>query len=302
MIRWVTIVFLLLSATACSQLPPRGGSPDGVVVLDIGHSLVDQGARAPGVVQGKRLTECSFWYQYAYYVKRVVQKAGYRCVVINRGNAPETEPLLSYARRAKVLHMRRPDVPGERYPSRYHPDRVASGMVSADYAIWKRAACIVFLHHNSSSSRWARRPSRSMILCNKFNGKTLADTLGRTLDAEILDHGMPNGGLTCRSVVRSVDAERSAGWMNACDDSGIPAAVIEAAFLNNRSHVEFLSQEKNARRYAEAIGHGIVRYMRQHGHDARHYRADENAPDEGSFGYARESRRLTVPGAKRLLP
>ena len=295
------LILLITALTACSQVP-RGGAASGAVVLDIGHFIGGDGARTPGAVRGKRLTECTWWYQYAYDVKRVVEKAGYPCVIINRGNAPTSEPTASHARRAQVVHMRKPDINGQRYPSRYFPDRVASGMVSADYAIWRGASCAVFLHHNSSSGRWSSGASPSIIICNKYNGRTLADSLCRAINSEVLNHGMPNGGRECRTLVRCIDADRSAGWMNACDDAGIPAAVIEAAFLNNRAHAEYLAQDANARHYAEAVGHGIVQFLRQHGNDPRHRRQDPNVPDQGSFGYARESRRLNVPGARRLLP
>ena len=290
---------VVLFVSACSQLSPRGG---GGVVLDIGHFIGAEGARTPGAVNGKIISECSFWYQYAGVVKNVVESAGYKCIITNRGNAPTQEPLATYARQGRVVHLRRPDVAGRRYPSHYHPDRVASGIVSADYAIYRRASCIVFLHHNSAGRGWRNGGSPSIIICNKYNGMPLAQALCRALNSEILDHGMPNGGRQCRPVVRSVDAARSAGWLNACDDSGIPAAVVEAAYLNNRAHAAFLAQDANARLYAQAIGHGIVNYLRQHARTPRHYRANENAPDEGSFGYARESRSLDVPGAKRLLP
>lgn len=298
MVRYFLCIFALL-LSSCSQISYGGGG--NVVVLDIGHFLGAEGARTPGPINGKVIRECSFWYQYAGEVKKVVEKAGYKCTITNRGNAPTQDPLASFARKARVVHLRRPDVSGQRYPSRYHPDRVASGIVSADYAIYRKAACAVFLHHNSSSNRWKKGGSPSIILCNKYNGRLLADSLCLALNTEILNHGMPNDGRLCRPEVRSVDADRAAGWLNACDDSGIPAAVIEAAFLNNKDHAAYLAQDANARHYAQAIGRGIVRFLQRRGQVTPHYRADENAPDEGSFGYARESRSLDVPGAKRLL-
>lgn len=288
----------------CSQPGfPSPSSVSGVdVVLDIGHYFGGEGAMSPSAVNGTRLAENAFWYKYSYYTKRVIERAGYTCVVTNRGSKPTTQPLSGYAQRAGVVHLRHPDAGGRRSPSHYHPDRVGSGVVSADYAIYRRAACAVFLHHNSSSSRWTNGASDSLIICNRFNGKHLAQSLCERLERDILNHGMPNGGRGCRIVPRYKDADRSAAWMNACDDSGIPAAVIEAAYLNNRDHAAFLADETNARRYAEAIGRGITDYLRRYGRETRHRRADENAPDEGSFGYAPESRRLQVPGAKRFLP
>ncbi len=293
----VALVLVVLGLNSCSSVP--AGSRNGVVVLDIGHFIGGEGAATPGAVGGKIIRECAFWYEYAYYVKREIERAGYKCVVCNRGNAPTSEPLLSFARRAGVVHLRRPDRNAARYPSRYHADRVASGMVSADYAIYRRASAMVFLHHNSSGA-WTSSPMPSLILSNRYNGRPLASSIAATLNREVLNHGMENGGRECTVQVRYVDADRAAGWLNACDDSGIPAAVIEAAFLNNRNHAAYLANHANARRYAESIGRGVVAYLRS-GRRVGRTRADENRADEGSFGYAAESRRLRVPGAKLLV-
>lgn len=297
--RWI-VCALMLVLTCCAETP-RGGGADGVVVLDIGHFVESPGAQMPSALNGERINECAFWYRYAAEVKKAVTEAGYPCVIINRGNAPTTEPLATYARRARVLHLRHPDVKAARYPSHYFPDRVASGIVCADYAVWCKASCVVFLHHNSTVNRWVTTPMPSVVLCNKYNGHVLAQTLCDVLNAEVINHGMDNGGRQCTVLERSVDADRAAGWMNVCDDAGIPAAVIEAAFLNNRAHATYLLNDANARKYAQTVGQGIVRYLREHGHDKRHYRENPDEPDQGSFGYAEESRRLKVPGAKCLL-
>ena len=282
-------VLAALALAGCTGVPSGGGS--GVVVLDIGHCVESPGAATPG----RNLEECRFWYKYSYDVKREIERAGYRCTVCNRGNGTGLDAeLAAYSRRAGVVHLRRPGRGAERYPSRYHPDRVGSGVVSADYAIYRHAAAAVFLHHNSSGG-WTSGASPSIIICNRYNGRPLANAIAAALNEDILNRGMPNGGRACTVQTRYVDADRSASWMNACDDSGIPAAVVEAAFLNNRGHAAFLADDANARRYARAIGRGIVNYLR---HPApRHVRENENLADEGSFGYAAESRRITVPGA-----
>lgn len=302
--RALACLFLCVAAllvTSCSQMSSAVGSASGPVVLDIGHFFGAPGACTPGAVSnGQRISECPFWYEYVYYTRQVIERAGYKCIVTNRGNAPREEPYISFARRARVVHLRKPDRNGQRYPSYYHKDRVASGIVSADYAIHRKAACAVFLHHNSGSHSWTSGASPSLIIHNRYNGRPLAQALARTLNDRILDNGMPNGGRKCSIQPRYVDADRAAGWMNACDDSGIPAAVIEVAFLNNRNHAEFLAKPANARRYAEAIGHGIVSYLRSSGSQRRHVRSNPNVGDEGSFGYAAESRRIKVPGAKLL--
>ncbi len=271
-------------------------------MLDIGHATQAAGARAPSAVNGTRLEEVQFWYEYSYYTKRVIERAGYKCAVSNRGNMPSDAEMRRYAKRSGVVHLKKPGAGLGRYPSRYHPDRVSGGMVSADYAIWSKASCAVFLHLNSSSSRWVSGGSQGLLVYNKYNGRQLAECLKTRMEEDILDepNGMPNGGRGISLQQRSVDAGRGAGWMNACDDSGIPAAIIEVAFVNNRNHANYLTKHKNAVAYAESVGQGIVDYMRRYGSAPRHIRKDENRGDEGSFGYAAESRRLRVKGAKLL--
>lgn len=242
-----------------------------VVTLDIGHYVpkgagTGTGARTPGAVNGRTIEEARFWYEYSPYVKRVIERAGYRCVITNRGYAPTTEPLASHARRAGVIHLNRPDVRDRRgavirYASRYHPDRVSAGMVSADYAVWKKAACAVFLHHNSSSDRW-RRTCNGVVYYNRRSGAKLAAAVAGTLNQSILNHGMPNNGKNCTTAIRWIPGTAGAGWMNTCDDSGIPAILIETAFLNNPDHARYLAEPSQAVRYAEAIGEGVVSWLR----------------------------------------
>ncbi len=292
-------LFCLLVQVGCQGFSGEPGEP-GAVILDIGHGIGADGAVSPGEVNGKRLTEATFWYQYAPYVKRVIENAGYRCTICNRGYMPRVEPYRTYARRGRVLHHKRPDI-GKRRASLYFPDRAASGIISADYAVWRRASCMVFLHHNSNSRRWVYGGSPSVVLCNRYNGRPLAEAIARRMDREILNHGMKNGGIGCKIEPRYKDASRGGGWLNVCDDAGIPAAILEVAYLNNRNHAAYLSKDANARRYAEAVGRGIVDYLRRSGHYRRHVRRDTNKADAGSYGMAPESRRQRVRGAKRLV-
>ncbi len=293
---WVCLLVLL---PACQQ-QRFPGPPVPAVVLDIGHFVESPGARTPGRINGRYITECEFWYEYSYYTKRVIEAAGYRCVICNRGNKPEKEPCRSYAERAGVLHLCHPDEHGRRYPSRYFPDRVACGIISADFAVYRKAPAVVFLHHNSTSRYWRRNATKSIILANRHNGLPLAQSIADSLNSRVLNQGMPNRGTRCTVQTRYTDASRGGGWLNVCDDAGIPAAVVEAAFLNNRQHARYLADPANARRYAEAVGHGVVNYLRRRS-GVLHRRRNLNEPDEGSFGYARESRCIEVPGAKCLL-
>ncbi len=293
----------LLLLPSCSFFDPFSQTckEPGTVVLDIGHCAGAEGALMPSAINGKRFSEAAFWYRYAPYVKRVIEQAGYRCTICNRGYMPDDDTLRAYARQGRVIHLRRPDLDGARRASRYHRDRVASGIISADYAVWRQAACMVFLHHNSTSRRWSRGNAGSIVLHNRYNGRPLAEAIAGRMEKEVLNRGMGMGG-RCEVSARYVDASRGAGWLNACDDSGIPAAILEVAYLNNRQHATYLTADANARHYAETVGRGVVDYLRHRGNSPRHVRADENQPDEGSFGYARESRLVAVPGAKRPLP
>lgn len=259
---------VMCSVVACSSVLPGGSR--GTVTLDIGHYVPQgatkgTGARTPAAVNGKVLEEASFWYEYAVYTKRVIEKAGYSCIITNRGYAPTTEPLASYARRSGVIQLQHPDERDKRgnvvrYASRYHPSRISAGMVSADYAVWKKADCAVFLHHNSSASGW-RRTCNGVVYHNWRNGGALAKTVAQTLNERILNHGMSNGGKNCTTGIRRIDGTAGAGWMNTCDDSDIPAILIETAFLNNPDHARYLSDKNNAIRYAEAIGEGVVKWL-----------------------------------------
>lgn len=257
------------------------GTARPLVVLDIGHRFGDEGAASPQAVEGKRLKETSFWYEYSYYTKRVIEAAGYRCIVCNRGDEPTDPRMQAFAKRAGVVHLHQKQKSG-RYASTVHPDRFSAGQISADFAIRQGAACAVFLHHNGLAG-WSTRGENSSVLYNQYNGRQLADSLCAALNAEVLNHGMDNKGKPCTPSVRRKAAAPSAGWMNACDDSGIPAAVIEAAYLSNANHVAYLVNDANARKYAECIGRGIVGFLKSP-RPAPHLRANDNVPDEGSFG------------------
>lgn len=291
------LALLALLPVACQQFP---GPATPAVVLDIGHTAEHPGARTPGKVQGKRLNEFDFWYEYSYYTKKVIEEAGYPCVVCTRGDQPDGERYEAWAERADVQHLGKREKPGRRYPSRYYPDRVAGGIISADYAVYRQAPAAVFLHHNSSGNGWRRYRQNSIILANRHNGTPLGQAIADSLNSRCLNHGMPNKGRNCTVEVRYKDASRGGGWLNVCDDAGVPAAITEAAFLNNRLHARYLANPENARRYAEAVGHGVVHYLRTQSGTV-HRRRNTNEPDEGSFGYALESRRLDVPGARHLL-
>ncbi len=229
-----------------------------LVILDIGHSVQSPGAVSP---DGK-LNECTFWYKYAGEVKREIEGAGYRCIVCNRSSAPKREPLATYARQIGVVQLNKPDT-GVRYPSKYFPDRIGAGMISADFGVEQKPACMVFLHLNSTSG-WLKAPVSGVIIHNRVHGKALGEALQRAFSQELFDRpgGVPNGGKGCRTIIRYRKEETASGWLNALDDAGIPAAVIEALYVNNRTHVAYLLTDAGGKKAAQTVAHGIINWLK----------------------------------------
>lgn len=295
-----TMVSLLVLASAAGAAEPAFPGPSTeAVVLDIGHSRLDCGAISPVLADGTRLTEFDFWYEYCYYTRKVIEEAGYPCVVCNRGMMPEGGKYKAWQERAGVQHLGKPTDTLRRAASIYSPDRVTPGINSADYAVYRKAPAMVFLHHNSMGMKWTTAAMPALILASRHNGIPLAESVAEVLNTTVLNHGMDNGGRECGVETRHVDGSRGAGWLNVCDDAGIPAIILEVAFMNNRHHIKFLTTPETARKFAEAVGHGVVQYLNNR-RGTPHRRPDFNLPDEGSFGYTAESRRYKkeVPGAR----
>ncbi len=248
-ILWILVSgMLLLSSTAdASEL----------VILDIGHSMQSRGATSP---DGK-LSECAFWYKNAGEVKRAIEVAGYRCIICNRSSAPTHEPYASYAKKVGVVQLNKPDT-GVRYPSKYFPSRIGAGMVSADFGIEQKPACMVFLHLNSTEG-WLKSPVAGLIIHSRVHGKTLGESLQRAFNEELLDRpgGVSNGGKGCRTIIRYRKEETASGWLNALDDAGIPSAVIEALYVNNRVHAAYLLTDAGGKKVAQTVAHGIINWL-----------------------------------------
>lgn len=229
-----------------------------LVALDIGHSTNDSGAVSP---DGK-LSECAFWYRHVGEIKQEIESAGYRCIVCNRGNAPTQEPLATYAKKAGVVHLNKPDKGGVRYPSTHYPDRIGAGMISADYGIDQKPACMVFLHLNSTGSTWQKSAPAGLIIHSREHGKTLGEALCKAFNDELFGAptGIP-GGKPCRTLIRYRKEETAAGWLNALDDAGIPSAVIEALYVNNRAHAAYLLTPAGGKKVAHTVAHGIIHWL-----------------------------------------
>lgn len=207
------------------------------------------------------LSECAFWYKHAGEVKRLIEAAGYRCIVCNRSAAPTREPYASYAKKTGVVQLNKPDT-GVRYSSKYFPSRIGAGMVSADFAIFQKATCVVFLHLNSTEG-WLKSPVAGFIIHSRVHGKALGESLRRAFSEELLDRpgGVSNGGKGCRTIIRYRKEETASGWLNALDDAGIPSAVTEALYVNNRAHAAFLLTDDGGKKVARTVAHGIINWL-----------------------------------------
>lgn len=261
------LLFLLMPLLCtCMQQQMRAQVRDSrIVVLDIGHwykpGLGGQGARTPDARYGA-IEECEFWYRYAIYTKRVIEQAGYEVRICNRADMPADAALAKAAREAGVHHVKTPE-PGAIYRSTQHPHRIAVGMLSVNWALDQKPACVVFLHHNSRTDDW-QVYTKGAMYCNSV-GTSLAEALAAEMNASIFDHGMPNHGESCGIIIRDNGRRGGGDWLNACNESYVPAVITESAFLSNPEHAAFLGKHANAVRYAEAIGRGIVNHLNTRG-------------------------------------
>ena len=258
------LAFFTLLISGCYQMQmKRQARESNIVVLDIGHyyhpERGGQGARTPDKRYGN-IEECEFWYRYVGHTARIIREAGYECSICCRGSMPTDKKLAEIATREKVHHVNTPE-PTAIYRSKHHPHRMAVGMLSTNYALDQNPAAVVYLHHNSMTAKWMVY-NKGAIYCNEEGtglGLALADVITNTIYDE---GGMPNNGVSCGVIIRN-DGRRGGGdWLNACNESFVPAAITEATFLSNPEHAKFLGKEKNAIRYAETIGHGIVNFLK----------------------------------------
>lgn len=231
------------------------GAEPGPVVLDIGHQSTATGAKSPD----GRVNEYDFWCRYAGEVKAEIEAAGYSCVVLNRGAAPADKTQAEACRAAGVEQLNKPDIGARRYPSTHYPQHIGCGMVSADRAIDLQARCVVFLHLNSTGSRWVRKAPPGLIICNRLLGNELAEAVCTTMK-----QGVPEFSQGIRVQPRFIGSQASAGWMNALDAAGIPAVVFEALYVNHRPHVDYICNDAQARRLARTIAAGVVAWLKQH--------------------------------------
>ena len=256
-------IICLLAPQCAQQQMQRQVLESNTVVLDIGHYYAPgrggQGARTPDTSCGGMLEECEFWYKYVGEVKDVLEQAGYCCVITNRGDLPTDPALAAAARQVGVAHVKSPQ-PTAVYLSRHHPKRMAVGILSADYALDCKPAAVIFLHLNSDSETW-KISNKGAFYCNRV-GVPMATTMAEHVNRTLFGHGLPNRGMPCGVVIRTDGHKGGGDWLNTCNDSWVPALITEIAFVSNPEHARFLNHPINAKRFARAIGEGVVLYLR----------------------------------------
>ncbi len=251
----------LILMTGCAQQQMMAAVRDSrTVVLDIGHYDTNRGATSPDARHGGTIDEFSFWYNYASEIKKTIEEAGYDCIVTNRADYPADKELAKHGKSYGVVQINSPD-PKAIYRSTQHPKRCAVGMLPVNYALDREPACVVFLHHNSASNKWTKTHSAA-IYCNQI-GVTMAQSVALELNRNILNSEIPNGGRNCGIIVRNDGRLGGGDWLNACQESYVPAVITEALFLSNPEHVAALNQDKKAKKLARTIGQSIVNYLNQ---------------------------------------
>ncbi len=249
--RYLFCFLLCLLFAACGFSPAEDSGP---VVLDIGHQSTAGGAASPdGAVN-----EYEFWCTYAGEVKAAIEAAGYSCVVLNRSVAPTKKNLKAACQAAGVVQLNKPDKGAKRYPSTHYPEHIGCGMISADCAIDLKARCMVFLHLNSTGSKWVSKAPTGLIICNRKLGQELAASM-----CDVMRREHPTQMRSIKVLPRYIGSQPSAGWMNALDEAGIPAIVFEALYVNHRPHVDYIRNDANARKLARSIGVGVVEWLQK---------------------------------------
>ncbi len=256
-------VMIMMASIGCRAMRLRAQARDSqIVVLDIGHLADKSGRQAGAQTPDKRygyLNESLFWYQYVGYTKERIEAAGYTCIVVNRGAAPEEVKLARAGKAAGVIQLNTPQ-PTKSYRNTHHPQYHAVGMMSTSYAMDQKPAAIIYLHHNSSAHCW-KRTQTATVYCND-EGKELASVIAAGFSQQLLNSRIPNGGVNCRVLVRNNGRLGGGDWLNAAQASYIPSAITEITYLNNPDHVTYLNNRQNAILYARVLGESIVTYLK----------------------------------------
>lgn len=91
----------------------------------------------------------------------------------------------------------------------------------------------------------------------------MANIMAQVMDEELLNHGLPNNNQPCGVVLRNNGRLGGGDWLNACNESYVPALITEVTYLSNPEHAQFLSKHDNAVKYARTLGKGVVKFLKQ---------------------------------------
>ncbi len=258
------LIAVALFSTGCVQQRVKSKVRNSrTVALMVGHFYSPDGSthgeRPPDNSNGK-IDEFTFWYQYVYYTKRIIEKAGYECIVINHGAMPDDEQLQGYGKMSEVFHINSQD-PGTLEPSAQHLDIEGIGLRALNYALEQNPACVVFCHleDDAPSNEWSER-LQAALQCN-LAGAQLALFIAESANARLMNNALPNRGRNVSIIRRDSPDLIGGNHLNACEQSQVPAVVTAIGSLHNPEHVRFLTQHQNAIYFAECIGHGIVNYL-----------------------------------------
>ncbi len=221
-------------ANAVNVTRNKKNADSTVVMLDPGHDASHAGARANG------LKEEALTLKVAKYCRDYLED-NYKDVVVYMTRSGEACP----------------------YPGTSSGDCNASRV---DAANAKGADVYVSLHFNSTAEA-ATSASGAIVFYPNSNYNSVVGAAGSELASAIIAQlaklGLRNGGIRIRnSENNSTYADGSLadyyGVIKRSKLHGIPAVIVEHAFLNNASDAAFLAEEGNLKKLGEADAIGIA--------------------------------------------
>lgn len=216
-----------LSARRGAKGVDATGMKSLVVVLDAGHGGSDPGAQANGVVE--KIVNLKI----AQYCKAELEEYSGVIVYMTRN----TDTYLSLAQRAQV-------------------------------AIDKKADVFVSLHNNSNTSSV---PCGANVYYPNSNYNAGCGATGQALasviESKLTDLGLANGGIHIRNSENGTKYPDGSladyyGVIKRCKENGIPALIVEHAFISNASDAQnYLSTDAQLKKLGIADASGIAEYF-----------------------------------------
>jgi len=206
-----------------------------VVMLDPGHDATHAGARANGLEEEKLTLKV------AKYCKEYLEDT-YSDVVVYMSRPGEACP----------------------YPGTTSGDCNAARVADAYN---KKADVFVSLHFNSTAGG-ATTANGAMVFYPNSNYKNQVGSAGATLASKIIEQlekiGLNNNGIKIRNSENNTlypDGSLADyyGVIRLAKEKGIPAVIVEHAFLNNAADAAFLKEEENLEKMGVADALGIAK-------------------------------------------